>query len=386
MSLEPARPLYSNPRNTSVQRKSYLDNLRLLFAVLVILHHVCLSYTGEKGWYYYDVIADPFTNLFVVLLMTINRTWVLQCFFLISGYLTPSSLYRKGLRVYINQRLMRIGIPLAIFMLFIRPSMYYVTHRNELPYPFLESLFTLKYVDAGPAWFLEALLVFSLIYGLIWALRKPGHRCEGNEKPFPGNYTIFLFISALTIVSFVFHIYLPGHKKIFHFRPGNFADYIAFFAVGICGYRNRWLDKLTDRTGLQWTLITAAAIVCYGAFTVTSWTSHENLSYMRGGMSLKTLITTWIGTHIAVGISISSLYLFRKFCDIDTPLIRAMAKDAYAVFIFHSPVVIAVTYAIHGLALSSFLKFTTSFLLSTILSFLICRYVLRKIPFSDKFL
>ncbi len=376
------------PRAKKVQRMFYLDNLRLLFTILVILHHICLTYTGEQGWYYYDRIEDPFTDLVMILLMTVNRNWVLHCFFLISGYFTPGSLDKKGLWIYIRERLIRIGIPLAIFAVFIRPPLFYFLHRDTLSqkYSFIESMYTLKFVAPGPAWFLEVLLVFSIIYGLIWILRKPRESGQYRERPFPRNSTIFLFIFALTIFTFVFRIFLPAEKQIFHLRLGNYADYVAFFAIGILGYRNKWLNKLTDRTGLQWTIITAVAIAVYGAFTISSWMSHESLSYLRGGMSVKTFITTWIGAHIAVGTSISFIYLFRKYVNVQPSIIRIMTAEAYAVFIFHAPIVVAITYAIHSLTLWPFLKFTAAFTLSTIFCFLICRYVVRKIPFSDRIL
>lgn len=374
------------PGKKRPRRMFYLDNLRLLFTILVILHHICLTYTGEQGWYYYDPIDDPATDIVMILLMTINRNWVLHCFFLISGYFTPGSLDKKGLWVYIRERLIRIGIPLAIFMVFIRPPLYCFLHWDELSqkYSFFENMY--RNIAPGPAWFLEVLLVFSILYGLIWYCRKPKAPSERNERPFPANYSIFLFIFALAVFTFVFRIFLPAEKQIFHLRLGNYADYVAFFAAGIVGYRNKWLDKFTDRTGLQWTVITAAAIAAYAAFVISSWTSHESLSYLRGGMSVKTFVTTWIGTHIAVGISISSIYLFRKFLNVQPSIIKVMTADAYAVFIFHAPVLVALSYAIHGLTLPPFLKFAGAFILSTLLCFLICRYVVRRIPYSDRIL
>ncbi len=373
------------PKTRKVQRMFYLDNLRLLFTILVILHHTCLTYTGEAGWYYYDLIQDPFTDLVMILLMTVNRNWVLHCFFLISGYFTPGSLDKKGLWVYIKERLIRIGIPLAIFSIFIRPSLYYFLHRDTLStqYSFIENIIFLKNVAPGPAWFLEVLLVFSIVYGLIWLLHKPQAR---QERPFPGISAIFLFVFVLTVFTFAFRIVLPAQKEVFHLRLGNYADYVAFFAAGIVGYRNKWLDKVTDKIGLQWTVITAIAVVGYSAFVISSWTSHESLAYLRGGTSVKTFITTWIGTYIAVGTSISSIYLFRKFINIQTALIRAMTAEAYSAFIFHSPVIVALAYAIHSYTLQPFLKFTGVFVLSTVLCFLMCRYVIRRIPFSDRVL
>ncbi len=386
MPIQTAKTIDSGelPAAKKVQRMSYLDNLRLLFTLLVIVHHICLTYTGERGWYCYEIINDPFTNLVMVLLMTTGRNWVLQFFFLLSGYFTPGSLDRKGLQVYIKERLIHIGIPLAIFWFLIRPILYYITNKNKLPYSFLEGLFTLKLASPGQAWFLEVLLIFSVIYGLLWYVRKPRTGPERKEMPFPSTGAIFLFICGLSIITFIIRMFLPGDMQVLYLRLGNYADYIAFFALGIVGYRNKWLDKLSDRTGLQWTLITAAAFIVYCAFVTNSWASHESLAYLRGGSSVKTFITTWLGTHIAIGISISFTYLFRKFVNFKSALLKAMAAEAYPVFIFHAPVVIAVTYAVHDLASWPFLKFSSNFVLSTAICFLVCRYVVRKIPYVNK--
>jgi hypothetical protein len=69
------------PRPKEAQRMFHLDNFMVLFTILVILHHICLTYTGGQGWYYYDRIEDPFTDLLMILLVTVNRNWVLHCFF-----------------------------------------------------------------------------------------------------------------------------------------------------------------------------------------------------------------------------------------------------------------------------------------------------------------
>jgi glucan biosynthesis protein C len=160
MSTETAKTSHGDEHSMAkqnIQRMFYLDNLRLLFTILVTLHHICLTYTGERGWYYYDPIDDSFTNLIMMLLMTINRNWVLQCFFLLSGYFTPGSLDKKGLWIYIKERLIHIGIPLAFFVIIIRPPLYYFTQGSH-KYSFVECIY--KNIAPGPAWFLEVLLVF----------------------------------------------------------------------------------------------------------------------------------------------------------------------------------------------------------------------------------
>jgi glucans biosynthesis protein C len=88
--------------------------------------------------------------------------------FMISGYVTPGSLDKKGTWGFIKERLIRIGIPLAIFMFLIRPSLFYVMNSAALStrYTWLENLYLLKNVAPGPTWFLEVLLVFSVLYAL----------------------------------------------------------------------------------------------------------------------------------------------------------------------------------------------------------------------------
>lgn len=365
----------------------YLDNLRLSFTFLVILHHVCLTFTGEPGWYYYDKIQDPFTNLVMTLLMTINRNWVLACFFLISGYFTPGSLDKKGLGIYLKERFLRIGVPLAIFAICIRPAISYFLRSDTLSFRTycMEGLF-LKDIAPGPAWFLEVLLIFSIIYGFCWSLRKILVTRQPRIRDFPRMHSIFLFISILACCTFIFRIYFPHQKQIFHLRLGNYADYVTFFALGILAYRNKWIDKLTDHIGRQWTIINSIAVMAYALLVIPAWHAQESLAFLRGGYSLKTFIATYIGTIIAVGSSISLVFLFRTFFNYQPGIVRSLARDAYAAFIFHAPVLIWVTYVIQSFTLFPFLKFLIVFFAASAVCFLVCRYVVRNIPYSDRIL
>lgn len=374
---------------TGAKRMLYLDNLRLSFTFLVILHHVCLTYAANSGWYFYQRLDDPFTNIVLNILMGVGRTWVLASFFLISGYFTPGSLDRKGTWWFIKDRFIRIGIPLAIFALLIRPTMVFLLKRDtlSLQYSYLENIFLLKNAAPGPAWFLEVLLVFSLAYAAWRALTRSSRQRDRKARPFPGNGAIILFILVLAAFTFVMRVYLPSEKQIFHLRLGNYAEYVAFFFGGIVAYRNRWLEKLTDATGKQWTVITGMAVCVYILFIVEAWVAGESLSFLRGGFSLKTLITTYVGTFIALGSSICLVYLFRTYLNGQPGVIAPMTQDAYAVFIFHSPVIVAVTYYMQGMAvLHPFIKFLSAFVVGTALCFLLCHYLVRKIPYAKRVL
>lgn len=371
------------------KRMLYLDNLRLSFTFLVIFHHLCLTYAASSGWYFYQYLDDPFTNIILNILMGLDRIWVLACFFFVSGYLTPGSLDRKDTWWFIKDRFIRIGIPLVIFALLIRPTMVYLLQWDtlSLQYSYPENIFFLKNAAPGPAWFLEVLLVFSLAYVAWRALTRSSRQRNREARPFPDNGTIILFILVLAGFTFAVRIYLPWERQILHLRLGNYAEYVAFFFGGIVAYRNRWIDKLTDTTGKQWTIITAAAACVYIFLIAQAWGAGESLSFLRGGFSLKTLVATYVATFFAVGSSISLIYLFRRYLNSQPGIVRLMARDAYAVFIFHSPIIVAVTYYMQDQTLfHPFIKFLSVFVIGTVLCFLICHYLLRKIPYATRVL
>ncbi len=369
------------------QRMFYIDNLRLFFTVLVILHHVCLTYGAHSGWYFYEYLQDAFTNLFLNVLMAVNRTWVIGCFLMVSGYFTPGSLDKKGTWGFMKERLIRLGIPLALFSFLIRPTLVYTMNRDTLSqhYTYLENIFLMKNVAPGPAWFLEALLIFSFAYA-IWRLAGKSRLAgERAQRPFPKDHIIVLFIIALAASTFVTRIFFPTEREVFHLRLGNYAGYIAFFSVGIVAYRHKWFDKLTDATGRQWTIITIITLCVYTSFVISARSSHTSLSFLRGGLSAKTLIATYTETFIAVGSSISLVHLFRKFLNGQPGIVRTMAKDAYAVFIFHAPIIVALSYIVRGMLPGyPFVKFLSVFISGTALCFLICRFVVRKLPYAQK--
>jgi glucans biosynthesis protein C len=382
-------PIEIAGQSGKTSRMFYIDNLRLLFTFLVILHHVCLTYAAHNGWYFYEYLHDPFTNLVLNIAMAVNRTWVLGCFFMISGYFTPGALDKKGTWSFMKDRLLRIGVPLVLFSFLVRPSIVYMMNRAALSqkYTYLENILLLKNVAPGPAWFLEVLLVFSFVYALWRLARRTLHAGESAQLPFPGNRIVLLSIVALAAFTFALRIFLPTGKEVFHLRLGNYGEYVAFFGAGVLAYRHQWLDKITDAIGGQWTIITAAAVCVYTCFVVLAWSSNTSLSFLSGGLSVKTLVATYVGTFIAVGSNISLVHLFRKYLNYQPGVIRTMARDAYAVFIFHAPIIVTLSCLVQGrLSTHPFVKFASVYIFGIALCFVTCRYVIRKLPYAQRIL
>ena len=88
-------------------------------------------------------------------------------FFLISGLVTPGSLARKGPKDFARDRLVRLGVPLALWTLIAWPGAIWISVRVAGDdRSFWDQLLVESdpFLDPGPMWFVGVLLIYSLAY------------------------------------------------------------------------------------------------------------------------------------------------------------------------------------------------------------------------------
>ena len=152
---------------TASSRSFYLDRLRVVLTALVILHHTAITYGGSGGWFYREVPSSSSpTSLLLTLFCAVNQSFFMVMFFLLAGYFTPGSLQRKGLAPFIQERLIRLGLPLLLFGFVLGPltvALAIWLKNQNLLQRWLSQLEQGSFV-IGPLWFVFALLIFSLAY------------------------------------------------------------------------------------------------------------------------------------------------------------------------------------------------------------------------------
>jgi fucose 4-O-acetylase-like acetyltransferase len=92
-------------------RLFFIDNLRIGLIMLVVAHHVGQAYGPTGGWWYF---TSPERAPVLGAFFTVNRSFFMSLFFMISGYFLPQSFDRKG-RDFLKDRFVRLGIPLLAF-------------------------------------------------------------------------------------------------------------------------------------------------------------------------------------------------------------------------------------------------------------------------------
>jgi fucose 4-O-acetylase-like acetyltransferase len=83
--------------------------------MLVIFHHAALAFGGSGSWAIKDPAVDDISPIFLVFFNAVNQTYFMSAFFLLAGYFTPRSFDTKGYQQFLKDRVIRLGIPIAIY-------------------------------------------------------------------------------------------------------------------------------------------------------------------------------------------------------------------------------------------------------------------------------
>ena len=96
-----------------MKRLLYLDNLKVCLTVLVIFHHAGQAYGDGGDWAYHPSNPAEFMP-WIWHFFSVNAAFFMGLFFLISGYFVPASYVKQGASVFVQKKLIRLGIPLFI--------------------------------------------------------------------------------------------------------------------------------------------------------------------------------------------------------------------------------------------------------------------------------
>ena len=162
---------------------------------LVVIHHAAVTYSDIPMWYYTEPAKDR-SGVALDILLIFDQTFFMGFFFLISGFFVPTSYDHKGGRAFLQDRLVRLGIPLVVFSVLLGPILttpfYAIARAGEeakgadLSY----WAFYLSSWSPGPLWFVEVLLLFCGLYA--WFVGsglgvRPLRRSRGRKLGRPGH-------------------------------------------------------------------------------------------------------------------------------------------------------------------------------------------------------
>ncbi len=350
-------------KTAPTSRIYFLDNLKILLAVLVVLDHAAQPYGPGGAWVIPSEAGSYIDNLVLSMFLIFVPAFFMGLFFMISAYFVPASLGRKGAVKFMKDRLVKLGVPILIFMIAVFPVMGILLLGQPL-------------ISLGHLWFLALLLIFSAAYVAYWLVKKP---TSYVKKAFPGNATILAFIMAMALITFMVGILWPINDWVPFglFEPYHLAQYAMLFAAGIIAYREGWIDTIPKAAAKLWSRV-AILITILLLFVLI--VNSDILSF--GGLSLWSLLgSIWVA-FVCASMSIALLALFKDRFNSQGPMSKALANNAFTVYLIHIPIIIILQILLIGLAIDPLIKFAIVGAVGIPLSFAISHYVIRRLPYA----
>jgi glucan biosynthesis protein C len=375
-------------------RMFFVDNLRVFLTILVVLHHLSITYGADGSWFYRERPTTDLAGILLSLFNILNQFYFMGLFFLISGYFVPGACDRKGGLRFFKDRLVRLGIPLVAYSLLLSPIVEFIKSvqngyfSGNLGQYYLNYWGSVKFAP-GPLWFVEVLLVFSLVYAVGRAVlervkRDTGWSIPSLHKPITHRF-IIAFILVLAPFSFAVRLLIPMSVEWNHLELAFFPQYILMFATGILAYRRGWLPNLPGGVRKVWSTIAILAILSMPLIMVFGG-AIDNVEPFKGGLTWQSaLLSSWEAVY-CMAMAILMLGLFRRRFDLQGRLQRFLSGNAYTVYIIHPIVIVPLAYFLAGVAIDPLLKFVLVAPVAVGMCFLASQYLVRRIPHADRVL
>ena len=348
-------------------RKHYLDNIRSITILLVVIFHVFFFFnpllytTGRVD----KVISFP------SLYQSFVYPWFMALLFLVSGIASSYSLKKRDCKTFIKERAKKTLMPSVVSVLlfgWISGSIVTTRATSEvatLPSVVKYIIYTLSGIQG--LWFLQVLFVNCLILILIKKLDKADKISQLGAK------TNLLVILTLFFITYLMGFVLNG-KVVLSYRMGF---YLSYFLIG---YYVLSSDKVEAILIKFWPLFLILSLVGYGFYLPPTFTKYY------GGLAVLERFDTNLFAYF---FSLALLGFFAKYCNKTNKVLGFANKVSFGVYVLHIPIILVINelltrYASLSLPLTYLILLITALPLSVGLYLLIHKVKgLRFIMFGE---
>ena len=320
------------------ERLHYIDNLRWITVSLLILFHASIAYNtwGEANYIFFDEIK-PIAGI-----VSFINPWFMPLMFLLAGVSARFSLQKRGSKVFIKERLLRLGIPFIFGLLILNPILSYiadVSHNGYTGGYFQHyGIYFTRYSDLsgydggftlGHFWFLLVLIVISLLALAVIKL------VPENKK------SLIVLEIVLTIGAIAtFDIHILGKKVFCYF----FTYLLGYYLVS----DQEFISKLTE---YKWIFI--SLFLVFGIANTVLYIYVGSLEVLNNVCYYLTFVT-----------SLPAIVLFGyNYLNFNNNVTSFTSKISYVFYIVHFPVTILCQYLLNIMGVNAILNFFVSLII-----------------------
>jgi hypothetical protein len=367
-----------------------LYNLRGFVILIVVAFHSFLAYLGSQPatrprfdslpyqwkavpiidaerWYGFDLFCAS------------QYLYVMQFMFLLSGLFVWPSLQRKGVRTFIRERGLRLGVPFVLGVYLLMPLAHYPVYRVDAVDPgwsaFWSHWIALPFWPTGPMWFLWCLLAFDLIAAALYrfapTVGERLGRLSAQADATPGCYFIALLAaSALAYIpmAVMFKPWDWIQVGPFAFQPSFLPLYLVYFFAGLGIGAHGVEQGLLAPSGMlagRWRIWLAGAFAGFVLWIVPSTLMFERIADPFWALDLIADLG-FVLASVSACFALAAVFL--RFAVTRSPVFDSLSANAYGIYIIHYVLVIWLQYLLLGTALPAVAKGATVFTITLLAS------------------
>jgi hypothetical protein len=351
-------------------REAWIDKLRIAVIVGVIGSHVSVIYALDVGWWYEERTASEVARAVLAGVFVPGLLFGMGLMFLIAGWFTPPAFGRKGASRFAMDRLWRLGVPTVAYLVVVNPMMNFFGDRAMGERETVADYFRSTYwydVELGVAWFMAALLMFSLAYA-VWRSRFPSQSAE--LKPLRRSHLLTAGV-FIAVASFIVRLEFPvlSGDALWTLNLWEYPQMMALFSLGVLAQERDWLsDGLSPklRRTCGWAAVTGVllAVLLGVGITIT-----DDPGPFLGGFHLEATLIPLVEATLAVGMSLWAIDWFRRRARRASPLVRGLGRGSFVAYLVHVPVTILLAIVLREVLVPAELKFLIVFAVGAFASF-----------------
>lgn len=307
------------------ERKYYLDNIRWITVVLVILYHIVYIFNCSGVIKNMDVQGIPILDTFCIYLYP----WFMCLLFCVAGISSRYSLNKRTNKEFIKDRAKRLLVPSIVGMfaygwisglISIQYVDFFAGAGDQIPIPTKYFIYCL--MGIGPLWFCHVLLVASILLVVIRKIDKKDKVSELGKK-----------VTPMILVPMVFVVW--GSSFILNaplITVYRFGIYLLMFFLGYYVFSNETLLEKMEKFAVPMIVSTAIIGVLYVI-------KYYGVNYTEDSVlqSLLTNLYLWLAV-------ISILVFGKKYLNFKNPFSRYMTKNNFSYYVLHYMVVVSLSY------------------------------------------
>jgi len=305
---------------------------------------------------------------------------IMPILFFLSGYFALRSLQKRGSKLFLKDKFIRIGIPWIFGALILAPLITYMIYFSRgVPMSFLEfwrTDFWSKLYQQSVYWYLGVLLLMFVVLAWVYEASERLHVPQRIALPTSRVFAIFI---ALVTVGFLLISLSFGpddwwHNYFLVYQPVRVPLYIGYFVLGIYADRHGWFtaDGFKPDIG-PW----GWACVLFGlAYLAYRWgvanTSETTLPVKVG--------TAWLFNTFCFTALIAGVALFQQKVNSAGVVWSSLAANSYGIYYVHPLILYPLAYVFVGLSLPLIVKAPTLIVLALLASWAVSALFFKRLP------